>query len=60
MKFVRFWLLLTVFVPCVSFGAASSDFQNAANLLTAARRGDIQTVQVLINSGTDVNFVDST
>lgn len=60
MKFVRFWLLLTFFVPCVSFGAASSDFQNAANLLSAARRGDVQTVQVLINSGTDVNFVDST
>ncbi len=60
MKFVGFWLFFTVFVPCVCFGASSSDFQNAAKLLSAARRGDIQSVQVLISSGVDVNFVDST
>jgi len=60
MKFVRFLLFMTVFIPCVSFGAASSDFQRSAKLLAAARRGDIQTVQFLINSGADVNYVDST
>lgn len=60
MKFIRFLLFITFFIPGVVFGASTSDFQNAAKLLTAARRGDIQTVQVLINSGVDVNFVDST
>ena len=50
MKLVRFFALLLVFVPCVCFGAGG-DFQSAAQLLSAARRGDIQTVQVLINSG---------
>jgi len=60
MKFIRFLLFIAVFVPCAVFGASVSDFQNATNLLTAARRGDIQTVQMLINSGVDINFVDST
>lgn len=60
MKIIRFALFLIGFVSCASFGATSSDFQNAANLLTAARRGDVQTMQFLINSGADVNYVDST
>lgn len=60
MKFIRILGLLWILVPCVSFAAGGADFQNASNLLMAARRGDIQTVQVLINSGADVNFVDST
>ena len=60
MKFVRFLLFAVTFVPCVSFGAASSDFQRSAKLLAAARRGDTQTVQFLIKAGADVNYVDST
>lgn len=59
MKFVKFWLVLALLIPCASFGAASSGFQNAAKLLAAARRGDTQTVQALINAGADVNYVDS-
>ena len=60
MKFIRFLGIFLVFIPCVSAMAASADFQNASKLLVAARRGDIQTVQVLINSGVDVNYVDAT
>lgn len=60
MKIVKFLLFSVIFIPCISFGASSNDFQNAAKLLAAARRGDIQSVQVLINSGVDVNYVDST
>lgn len=40
--------------------ANTSEFQNASKLLTAARGGDIQTVQVLINNGVDVNYTDAT
>ena len=60
MKNVRFWLLLGTLVPCCAFGANRSDFQNAAQLLSAARRGDTRTVQYLINSGADINYTDST
>jgi len=60
MKNVRFWLFLGLCVPCVAFGATGSDFQNATQLLSAARRGDTRTMQFLINSGADINYVDST
>lgn len=60
MKFIKIVLVLSCFAPCVSFGASSSEFQNATRLLTAARHGDIQTVQNLINMGVDINYVDST
>ncbi len=60
MKFIRFLGFLWLLVPCVSFAAGTSEFQNASKLLSAARRGDIQTVQVLINNGTNVNYVDAT
>ena len=60
MKNVRFWLLLGLLIPCGALGATGSDFQSAAKLLSAARRGDIQTVQYLINSGANINYVDST
>ncbi|MCQ2571917.1 MAG: ankyrin repeat domain-containing protein [Alphaproteobacteria bacterium] len=59
MKSSRFLGFLLLLMPGVACGA-SSDFQNAAKLLTAARRGDIQSVQMLINAGADVNYVDST
>ena len=58
MKFIRFIGFLLCFAPLCSFGAGG-DFQSAAQLLSAARRGEIQTVQYLINSGADVNYVDS-
>ena len=60
MKILRFLGVLWLLIPCVSAVAAPDDFQSASKLLVAARRGDIQTVQVLINSGVDVNYVDST
>ena len=60
MKNVRFWLLLGTLIPCGAFGAVGSDFQGAAQLLSAARRGDTRTVQYLISSGVDINYTDST
>lgn len=60
MKNVRFWLLLGALIPCGAFGANGSDFQNAAQLLSAARRGDTRTVQYLTSSGVDINYTDST
>ncbi|MBR5354610.1 MAG: ankyrin repeat domain-containing protein, partial [Alphaproteobacteria bacterium] len=60
MKFIRFLLFLGFFMPVVSFAASDSGFQSASQLLTAARRGDTRTVQILINNGADVNYVDST
>ena len=60
MKFIRFLGVLLLLIPCVSMAADTTEFQNASKLLTAARRGDIQTVQVLINNGVDVNYVDAT
>ena len=60
MKFIRFLGFLCLVIPCVLSVAVAGEFQDASKLLVAARRGDIQTVQVLINSGVDVNYVDST
>lgn len=60
MKFIRFLGVLLFLCPCVSFAASSYDFQNASKLLSAARRGDTQTVQILINNGADINYTDST
>lgn len=60
MKFIRFLGVLLLLCPCVSFAATSSEFQNASQLLSAARRGDTQTVQILINRGVDINYTDST
>lgn len=60
MKFIRFFAVLLGLIPCVSWGAGTTEFQNASKLLTAARKGDIQTVQFLISSGVDVDYVDAT
>lgn len=60
MKFIRFLGILWFVVPCVSFAAPSSEFQKASQLLSAARRGDTQTVQILVNNGANINYVDST
>lgn len=59
MKFIRFLGFLLFLIPCVSFGA-TAEFQNASRLLSAARRGDTQTVQILISQGADINYTDST
>ncbi|MFQ6759783.1 MAG: hypothetical protein ACLRFM_00025 [Alphaproteobacteria bacterium] len=57
--FNRFLFLLLVFTPAASI-AAGTDFNMAAQLLSAARNGNTRLMQNLINSGADVNYVDST
>ncbi len=59
MKRIKILLLALCLFPCVA-RAASNDFMVAAQLLSAAKNADIQQVQILINNGADVNFVDST
>ena len=59
MKFIRVFLVDLFFMP-VAVRAASNEFTVAAQLLAAAKNADIQLVQVLINNGANVNFVDST
>ena len=59
MRFLRIFGFLLFLVPTVSF-AANNDFMVAAQLLAAAKNADIQQVQVLINNGANVNYVDST
>lgn len=59
MKYIRLLLFVLVLVP-FSARAQSNDFMVAAQLLSAAKNADIQQVQILINSGANVNYVDST
>lgn len=59
MKYIRIFALALFLVPYAARGA-SNDFMVAAQLLAAARNADIGQVQVLVNNGADVNFVDST
>ncbi|MBQ5699772.1 MAG: hypothetical protein IIV74_00565 [Alphaproteobacteria bacterium] len=59
MKFIRILVFSLFWVPGAVLGA-SGDFMMAAQLLAAAKSADIQQVQVLVNNGADVNFVDST
>ncbi len=59
MRFMRIFAFLMFLVPFASFGA-QSDFMVAAQLLAAAKNADIQQVQILINNGADVNYIDST
>lgn len=59
MKYIRIILFSLFFVPSALF-AAANDFTVAAQLLAAAKNADIQQVQVLINNGANVNYVDST
>ena len=55
------WVFAGVFflAPFVSH-AAPNDFAVAAQLLAAAKNADIQQVQVLVNNGANINFVDNT
>ncbi|MCL1902374.1 MAG: hypothetical protein FWG18_01960 [Alphaproteobacteria bacterium] len=65
-----FGKLHKIFVVCgflFAFGAAahaapagSSEFQMAAQLLTAARAGNTVGVAALVNAGANVNFIDNT
>ena len=59
MRFMRIFAFLMFLVPFASFGA-TNEFMVAAQLLSAAKNADIQQVQLLINDGADVNYVDST
>jgi len=59
MRFMRIFAFLMFLVPFSSFGAPN-DFMVAAQLLAAAKNADIQQVEILVNNGADVNYVDST
>ncbi|MBQ0013308.1 MAG: ankyrin repeat domain-containing protein [Proteobacteria bacterium] len=60
MKFIRLIAFCLFLTPMVSFAATGSDFVAAAQLLAAAKNGDIQQVQALVNNGVDVNYTDKT
>ena len=62
MKYIRLLLLAIFFIPAASFAAtvSNNEFMVAAQLLSAAKNADIQQVQILINNGANVNYVDST
>ena len=54
-------LVGVVFLPFQAFSATrDASFTMAAQVLSAARNGNTRLVQNLINSGADVNYVDST
>ena len=59
MKFIRLIVFALFFAPFGAF-AAPSEFQVAAQLLAAAKNADIQQVQILINNGANINYVDNT
>ena len=59
MKFFRSLILALFFAPFASF-AAPSEFVVAAQLLAAAKNADIRQVQILVNNGANINYVDNT
>ncbi len=59
MKYIKI-LLFALFLSPIASHAASNEFVVAAQLLSAAKNADFQQVQALVNSGADINFVDST
>lgn len=59
MKYIRILLFALFFAPIAAF-AQTNEFMVAAQLLSAAKNADIQQVQILINSGADVNYIDKT
>ncbi|MBQ7185286.1 MAG: ankyrin repeat domain-containing protein, partial [Alphaproteobacteria bacterium] len=59
MKITNLSVLLGIFAPGVVF-AASNDFVVAAQLLAAAKNSDVQQIQILINNGANINYVDNT
>ncbi len=58
MKFLKFIVLSAVLVLPTKLLA--NDFQSASQLLVAAREGNVQQIQNLINAGANVNYVDKT
>ena len=59
MKYIRI-LFFSLFLMPFAGMAAQSEFMVAAQLLSAAKNADIQQVQMLVNNGANVNFVDAT
>lgn len=59
MKFIRLFVFALFFAPFASF-AAPGEFAVAAQLLAAAKNADIQQVQILVNNGANINYVDNT
>ena len=59
MKYIRLLAFILFLAPIASF-AANNEFMVAAQLLAAAKNADIQQVQILVNSGANVNYTDST
>ncbi len=60
MKYIRRIVFALLFIAPFSSFAANNQFMVAAQLLAAAKNADIQQVQILVNSGADVNYTDST
>lgn len=61
MKYIRIlFLCLFVFPFGVHAAGGQNEFMVAAQLLAAARNADIQQVQILVNNGADINYVDAT
>lgn len=60
MKIVRFLLFFLFLTPFAAFAAPDGNFVAAAQLLSAARTGNTQQIQMLINGGADINYVDAT
>lgn len=58
MKHIKLLIFALFFAPSALF--AASDFQVAAQLLSAAKNADIQQVQALVNNGANVNYTDTT
>lgn len=61
MKYIRILFLSLFLLPFGAHAAGGqNDFMIAAQLLAAARNADINQVQILVNSGADINYVDAT
>lgn len=60
MKKLLFVFLLVTGQWSLVTANAATDFQTAAQLLTAAKNADIARVQELTNAGADINYVDNT
>ena len=57
MKFIRFFIF-GIFISSGAF--ALSDFDTAAQMLSAAKNGDIKYLEQLVNNGADINYIDNT
>ena len=57
MNFAKTSVFALCFAPLAL--RAADDFSMAAQVLAAARAGNARQVQILVNSGANVNFVDA-